>query len=200
MANNSYPAGFFYSCRRSFLFSLSGVNLLSNSSFAFFCFAIYIIFLTENIFTVASLHTIALFRAAQTVGFLLTLLTAFFLYNTIFSFRLFSWWNSILVLLISFPLSLQFFWVASLEEKMNKEILFFSCLSSLMIAELSLIVSFFPLNVLTGSLFLTCVAYVSLGLSGAKLKKRLFEKIVKEYLLVGGLMFLVLLLTTSWTN
>ena len=166
----------------------------------FFGFAIYIIFLTENIFTVASLRTIALFRAAQTVGFLLTLLTAFFIYNTIFSFRLFGWWNSILVLLVSFPLGLQFFWVASLEEKMNKEILFFSLLSSLIIAELSLIVSFFPLNVLTGSLFLTCVAYVSLGLNGAKLKKRLFEKIVKEYLLVGGLMFLALLLTTSWTN
>ena len=166
----------------------------------FFGFAIYIIFLTENIFTVASLHTIALFRAAQTVGFLLTLLTAFFLYNTIFSFRLFGWWNSILVLLISFPLSLQFFWVASLEEKMSRKILFFSLLSSLVIAELSLVVSFFPLNVLTGSLFLTCVVYVSFGLCSAKLKKRLFEKVIKEYLLVGGLMFLVLLLTASWTS
>ncbi|MDD3679440.1 MAG: hypothetical protein PHX72_01085 [Candidatus Shapirobacteria bacterium] len=164
----------------------------------FFGFAIYIIFLTENIFTVASIRTIALSRAAQTVGFLITLLTAFFWYNTIFSFRFFGWWNALLVLLVSFPLVFQALWSVDLGEKPDSNTLLFSVISSLTIGELSLIVSFFPVNVLTGSLFLTCTAYILIGLASARLVGRLFAQTVKEYLIVGGIMFLFLLLTTSW--
>jgi len=164
----------------------------------FFAFAIYVIFLTENIFTVASIRTIALLRAAQTVGFLVTLLTVFFWYNTIFSFRFFGWWNALLVLLVSFPLIFQALWSADLSEKPKNNILLFSLIFSLFVGELSLIVSFFPVNVLTGSLFLTCSVYILVGLGSAWLVGRLFHQTVREYLVVGGLMFLFLLVTTSW--
>ena len=159
---------------------------------------IYIVFLTENIFTVATMRTIALSRAAQTVGFLITLLTAFFCYNTIFSFRLFGWWNALLVLAVSFPLFFQALWSAELGKSFDSKTLLFSLIFSLIVGELSLIVSFFPVNVLTGSLFLTCAAYILIGLGSAYLAGRLFRQIVKEYLVVGGLMFLFLLITTSW--
>lgn len=163
-----------------------------------FGFAIYIVFLTENIFTVAAIRTIALSRAAQTVGFLITLLTAFFCYNTIFSFRLFGWWNALLVFIVSFPLFFQALWSAKLTENIDNKILLFSLIFSLIVGELSLIVSFFPVNVLTGSLFLTCAAYILIGLGSAYLMGRLFRQTIKEYLIVGGLMFLFLLITTSW--
>ena len=162
-----------------------------------FGLVIYIIFLTENIFTVAAMRTIALSRAAQTVGFLITLLTAFFCYNTIFSFRLFGWWNALLILAVSFPLFFQVLWSAKLEEGFDSKTLLFSLIFSLIVGELSLIVSFFPVNVLTGSLFLTCAAYILIGLGSAYLVGRLFRQTVKEYLVVGGLMFLFLLITTS---
>jgi len=164
----------------------------------FFAFAIYVIFLTENIFTVASIRTIALLRAAQTVGFLITLLTAFFWYNTIFSFRFWGWWNAVLVLAVSFPLIFQALWAADLSEKLSSNILLFSLIFSLFIGELSLVLSFFPVNVLTGSLFLTGAAYVLVGLGSAWLVGRLFQKTAREYLIVGGLMFLFFLITTSW--
>ncbi len=165
---------------------------------AFFGLAIYIIFLTENIFAVASIRTIALSRAAQTVGFLISLLTVFFCYNTVFSFRFFGWWNALLVVVISFPLFFQALWSVNLEEKIDNKILLFSLIFSLIVGELSLIVSFFPVNVLTGSLFLTCATYILIGLGNASLLGRLFKQTVKEYLIVGGLMFLFLLITTSW--
>lgn len=164
----------------------------------FFAFTIYVIFLTENIFTVASIRTIALLRAAQTVGFLITLLTAFFWYNTIFSFRLFGWWNALLVSAVSFPLVFQALWAADLSEKFNNNILLSSLIFSLVIGELSLVLSFFPVNVLTGSLFLTGAAYVLVGLGSAWLVGRLFQKTAREYLIVGGLMLLFFLATTSW--
>ncbi len=164
----------------------------------FFALAIYVIFLTENIFAVASIRTIALSRAAQTIGFLITLLTAFFCYNTIFSFRLLGWWNALLVLLVSFPLFFQAFWSMKLTEKIESNILLFSVISSLVVGQLALIVSFFPVNVLTGSLFITCAAYILIGLISAYLVGRLFRQTIGEYLIVGGLMFLFILLTTSW--
>ncbi len=50
----------------------------------FYGLTIYSLCLTQNIFTVAAIRTIALLRAARGVGFVLTLLVSFFLFNTIF--------------------------------------------------------------------------------------------------------------------
>ncbi len=66
-------------------------------------FGFYALLLTENIFSVSAIRTIQLFRAAQAVGFLLTLLTAFFLYDTVFFFKFYPWINAGLVFLISLP-------------------------------------------------------------------------------------------------
>ena len=76
----------------------------------------------------------------------------------------------------------------------------FAVVFSLIVAQLALIVSLLPVNVLTGSLFLTCASYVLLGMASAEISGRLFQKTIREYLAVGGLMFLALLLTTSWTG
>lgn len=164
----------------------------------FFAFTVYVIFLTENIFTVASIRTIALLRTAHTVGFLITLLTAFFFYNTVFSFRFFPWWNMALVVVVSFPLLIQLFWAQKLAGKISKKTLLFSSFSSLFIGQMALMISFYPADVLTRSLFLTCVLYIISGLGTAKIKERFFHRTVKEYLIVGGLMLAVLLLTISW--
>ncbi len=166
--------------------------------FVLFSFGMYVVFLTENIFTVASLRTIALARAAQAVGFLLTLLSLFFLYDAVFSFRLSFWQNAVLAALLTFPLTLHSLWAVNLEEKLSREDLLFALIFSLVVGEFALIISFFPVEILTGSLFLTTVSYVLLGLGSAQRADRLFKKTVQEYLLVGGLMFLGLLLTTSW--
>jgi len=181
-----------------FLFPQSLIYQIS--IFLFLSFGIYIILLSENIFTVATLRTIALLRAAQAVGFLLTLLTVFFLYNTVFSFYLFPWWNAVLVFFISFPLFLQSLWTINLDQKIDTKVLLFTVILSLVVAQLALIVSLLPVNVLTGSLFLTCASYVLLGMVSAEISGRLFQKTIREYLVVGGLMFLALLLTTSWTG
>jgi len=181
-----------------FLFPQSLVYRIS--IFLFFSFGIYIVLLSENIFTVATLRTIALLRAAQAIGFLLTLLTIFFLYNTVFSFRLFPWWNAILVFFISFPLFFQSLWTVGLEKKIEVKTLLFAVIFSLVVAQLALIVSLLPVNVLTGSLFLTCASYVLLGMASAEISGRLFRKTIREYLAVGGLMFLAFLLTISWTG
>ena len=77
----------------------------------------YGLFLTSNIYTVSAIRTIALLRAARGVGFVLTLLTFFLLFDAVLSLR---WWVYIIapmVFAISFPIYLQGYWSFNLEKK-----------------------------------------------------------------------------------
>lgn len=158
----------------------------------------YALLLTENIYAIAALRSIQLLRAAQTVGFLLTLATSFFLFDTILSLRLPFWLNFILVFVVALPLFFQALWSVNLEEKFSWPILFSSLILSLVSAETALFLSFWPVTVIAGSLFLTTVVYVVLGLVQERLKERLFEKTLKEYLWVGLAVFGVTFLITHW--
>ena len=161
-------------------------------------FGVYALLLTENIYSVAAIRTIQLLRAAQTVGFLLTLMTAFFLFDTIISLRLQFSLNFILVFIATFFLVLQSLWSAQLEERLSRKVILHTFCLSLILAETALFLSFWPVTVATGSLFLTATLYVLLGICQEEFKERLFEKILKEYLWVGLIVFLVTFLITRW--
>lgn len=161
-------------------------------------FGVYALLLTENIYSVAAYRTIQLLRAAQTVGFLLTLTTAFFLFDTTFSLRLQFWLNFFLVFLAVFLLVLQSLWSVKLEEKIDKRVFLYTFFISLILAEIALFLSFWPVTVATGSLFLTTSLYVLLGISSEHFKERLFRKTINEYLWVGVVVFLVTFFITTW--
>jgi hypothetical protein len=180
--------GFFYFLLPANIFSQLPVIILYGIGF-------YALLLTENIFSVAAIRTIQLLRAAYAVGFLLTLLTAFFLYDTIFSLRFHSWWNSLAVFGVSFPLFLQGIWSVNLEERLERRVLVYAIFLSFLSAQLAFVISFFSLSIAIISLLLTTLVYVSLGLTQAEFQERLFRQTVYEYLLVGG----VVLLVSLWT-
>lgn len=159
---------------------------------------LYALLLTKNIFSVAAIRNIQLLRAAHAVGFLLTLLTAFFLYDTILSFRLPFWLNFIFVFLVSLPLFIQGLWSVKLEEKISGQIWFYSLALSLIVAEGALALSFWPVTVSAGSLALITVMYIVLGLTQHYLSQRLFKRTINEYLTVGIVVLAVILITTHW--
>ncbi|TSC53999.1 MAG: Uncharacterized protein LiPW31_265 [Microgenomates group bacterium LiPW_31] len=159
---------------------------------------IYALLLTENIFSVAAIRTIQLLRAAQAVGFLLTIVTAFFLYDTILSFRLDPWFNFLLVGVVSLPLLLQGLWCVNLEEKIGRKIWFYSLALSLVLGEIALAFSFWPVTVAIGSLGLTTGLYTVLGLTQHKLSERLFKRTINEYFGVGIAVLIIIFLTTHW--
>ncbi|MBU1085026.1 MAG: hypothetical protein ABIJ43_06010 [Candidatus Beckwithbacteria bacterium] len=158
----------------------------------------YALLLTENIFNVAAVRTIQLLRAAHAVGFLLTLVVAFFLWDTIFSFRLMPWWNALLVFITSLPLILSSLWSVNLEIKLSREVWSNSLGLSWGLFTLALAISFWPVTIIMASLFLVTGLYVSLGLLQYKLSGRLFLKTVKEYLWVGVAVFMITLFLTRW--
>lgn len=158
----------------------------------------YALLLTGNIYNVATARTIQLLRAAHAVGFVLSLVTCFFLFNWILSLRLDFYVNTIGMAVISLPLFLQGFWSIELEHKLGREVLYLTSGLGLIVAEIAAVLSFWPITVPVGSLALTSIVYIGLGLGQAKLQQRLFEKTVREYLIVGLLVFFAMFLTARW--
>lgn len=159
---------------------------------------IYVLLLIENIFSVSVIRTIQLLRSAQAVGFLATLATAFFLLDTLISFKLFFWLNFLIAPIIVLPLIIQALWSVKLEEKIIPLIWRYSLLVALIVGEFAGSLSFWPVSVAVGSLALVSVLYVSIGLIQHYLDQRLFHRTINEYLSVGIIVMLVILLTTNW--
>lgn len=164
----------------------------------FFTLGIYVLLSTMNIYTVSSSKTIALLRAARGVGFVLTLVTSFLLFDAILSIRQNIFISSVLVFITSFLLFIQGFWSIELEKKIDKTILAMSFVSSLIISELSVLIFFWPVTVVVGSLFLTSGVYLLLGLGQTKLEDRLFPSAIREYLTVGFIVLIGMFFATQW--
>lgn len=164
----------------------------------FYGIGIYVLCLTMNIFSVAAVRTIALLRAARGVGFVLSLVTSFLIFDTILSLKIGIHFLVPLILAVSFPLYFQGFWMVNLEKEFSLRIVLFSLVSSLITAEVALLLFFWPVSVVVGSLFLTVTFYMLLGLGQAEAEERLFPGIVREHLVVGILVFIAMFFATHW--
>jgi len=164
----------------------------------FYGVGIYVLALTMNLYSVGTIKTIALLRAARGVGFVLTLITVFLVFDAISSLRTQIYFFSPGVFLISLPLFLQGFWSVNLEKRFTKDLLIHSLVSSLILAEIGTAIYFWPVTVVVGSLFMTVSFYVLLGLGQSKIEERLFPATVREHLVVGALVFAAMFLATRW--
>lgn len=160
----------------------------------------YLLLLAQNVFNVASIRTIPLYRAASTASFLFALLSAFFIFNVIYAFNLLFIWNGVAVFLISFPLILQSLWLITMEDFVSTSVLVQSLVLSFILAELALSFSFWPMPTTIWSLSLSSSMYVFLGLTTQILRGRGNRRVVWEYLVIGMIILLVGLFTTSWTG
>jgi hypothetical protein len=185
--------GLFWFLLPSSIFTRIPINIL-------YGIGVYALCLTANIYTVSAIRTIALFRAARGVGFVLSLLTYFLIFDTILSFRWPLYIAAAGIFIICLFLYLQAFWSVTLDKYITREVLFLSVVSSLVTAEISLALFFWPTTVVVGSLFLTVSVYVLMGLGQANLDRRLFGQTVREYLLLAILVFFGMLLATSWSG
>lgn len=182
----------------SFYFLLP-VRLLTRLPVAFgFGLLSYLLLLSQNVFNVASIRTIPLYRAASTATFLFTLLSAFFIFNVLYSFNLLFIWNGLIVSGISFLLSLQVLWSINMEDKLSSGVLIQSLVLSIGLGEIALALSFWPLQPTIWALSLSSAIYVSLGLSNQFLRERINRRIVLEYLFIGAMILSVSFFTTSW--
>lgn len=158
----------------------------------------YALLLTENIYNVAANRSIALLRAAHSVGFLLTLVTYFLLLSTIIAFQLPIGTNSMLIALVSFLLAVQSLWVIELESSISRRVWSISLVIAVIFFELSWVFSFWPVKPILLVLFLTTCFYGSVGIAQQYLAIKLYRRTVIEFYSVVMLVLIIVLFGTHW--
>ena len=165
---------------------------------ALYAVGIYGLLLTENIYNVAANRTIALLRAASSVGFLLSLTTYFLLVQTVLAFRFAPWVNMVSIGCISFLLVFQGLWSVELDERVSRGAREITLVVTLVCAELAWVFSFWPVRTTIEALFLTTCFYSMVGMGQQYLMQRLYKRTVIEFFTVAAIVFVVVLFTTHW--
>lgn len=151
---------------------------------------LYSLLLSENIFIVSSIRTIALLSSARTVSFVVTLVSYFFMANVVFTFHLNVFATLFFVFLFTFPIILHSIWTRTLESdfRLNIE---WVLLITVCITETAFILWFWPASPTIIGLFLTGLFYILVGISQVWLDRRLFKGVMWEYIWVAVIVFLV---------
>jgi len=165
---------------------------------ALYAVGIYALLLTENIYNVASERTIALLRAAHSVGFLLTLVTYFLLVQTVLAFRLPHYTNAVTIGSVSFLLTVQALWSMELGERVGPSVWRHSIAMTAILTELAWILSFWPVATTLKALLLTTSLYGLVGMVQQYLAERLYKKTVIEFFSVMAIVFAIVMLATNW--
>lgn len=165
---------------------------------ALYATGMYALLLTENIYNVAAERSIALLRAAHSVGFLLTLVTYFLLISTVLSFRLAVGWTAIAVGVVTFLLVVQALWSIELGQQVSRRVWQITTSITMMLTELAWIFGFWPVQQSLIALFLTTSVYCSVGMAQQYLEDKLYKKTAIEFGSVAVIVFVILLIATRW--
>ena len=146
---------FFTTAVASFYFLLPVRWLTRLPVAATFGLMFYLLLLAQNVFNVAAIRTIPLYRAASTASFLFTLLSVFFIFNVVYAFNLLFLWNGVAVFLISYPLILQLLWSIEMADRISAAVFVQSLVLGFVLGELALSFSFWPMPTTIWSLALS---------------------------------------------
>jgi hypothetical protein len=165
---------------------------------ALYAIGIYALLLTENIYNVAADRTIALLRAAHSVGYLLTLITYFLLVQTVVAFRFPFYLNALIVACISFVLVFQSLWSVVLEDIVSRRLGSLTIAITIVLAQLSWVFSFLPTQSTLMVLFLTTSFYGMVGMAQQYLVEKMYKKTVIEFFTLCSIVFIIVMLATNW--
>lgn len=189
---------FFYSLAFALFYFLVPYRFLTKAIITlFYGIGLYSLFLSHNIFVVASIRTIALLSSARIVSFILTLISYFFLSNVIISLDFPLIPTVVLIFLVSFFLILHSIWTYTLTKLDWSQIACASFLS-LCLMDITFILWFWPSSPIFLAIFLTGFFYTVVGLFQVWLDKRLFKGVLWEYVWVAVIVFCILIISTPW--
>lgn len=184
----------------SVLLPLNWINILLIA--IFFGLILYIIFLVENVFLVAiGYRTVPLYRAAYTVSLILVLLISFFVFDSLFSFKLPFWGNMFATAVLALLIFSYQYWSIAIElsdDGKEKGKWPYILVPSLLLLELAGILSFWPVGIFKGSIYLVVAIYAITGLLQADIRDRLFRGVVLNYCYIGVAVIMAIILVTRW--
>jgi hypothetical protein len=191
---------FFYSLAFSFFYGVIPARLLFRLLVsAAYAVGLYSLFLSQNIFIVASIRTIALLSSARLVSTVLTTFAFLLLSYSIFTFHYFLFITSFIVFAYSFFFISHELWIYSLSTNFFSEWKWVGLLS-MCLFEMSLILWFWPApHPIFIALFLTGFFYSIVGLSHLWIEKRLFKGSLWEYVWITLIPFCILIFFTYFS-
>src|SRR3989344_1878344 len=160
--------------------------------------SIYAMFLTSNILNVGVEKSLQLYRAAYSVNYFYQTVIVFLFSNILFSFRINYLVNALGLGIVVLPMAIQLLWSIKLDLILERTVLLYSILISLIIAQIALIASFLPLAASISALLVTASYYCLSGLINAYLDDRLFKQTIREYLFVWLFVIITAALTISF--
>ncbi|MFA6296227.1 MAG: hypothetical protein WC663_02655 [Patescibacteria group bacterium] len=136
-------------------------------------------------------------KSFKTCDFLITI-SAFLFYSSIFGMYLFLKWPSwiflILLALVTFILTYEFFW----HNMLLKKHIVYSLILTLIISEISWALTLWPTGFLPRSMVIFAVFYAFTTLSKHNFNKTLNKKTVISIIIISIIMLCLALLTTQW--
>lgn len=189
---------FFYSLSVGLFYLLVPARFLTRIGItSLYALGLYSLFLSQNIFTVSSIRTIALLSGARTVSLVLSLLSYFFISNVVFSFHINVFITLLFIFIYTFAFVLQAIWIHTLEKNPFAQIFWVVSLT-VCLSEIALFLWFSPSSPTVSALFLTAIFYVLVGLTQAWFEKRLFRSVILEYIWITIISFIFLIIFTNW--
>jgi hypothetical protein len=161
-------------------------------------FSFYAILLTSNIFNVGVDRSLQLYRAAFAINYFFQTVVLFLLLSVVFLFKQVFLVNALLVFIIVFPLSLQLLWSVKPKVTIDRKTIIYSLFISLCLAEVTIILSFLPLQATIISLFLTAVFYSISGLIYHYIDEKLYGPVFREYMIVLVVVGIIVALSIQW--
>jgi hypothetical protein len=184
----------------SALLPINWLNLLLLT--IFFGGVLYAMFLAENVFLVAiGYKTVPLYRAAYTVSLILILLVSFFVFDSLFSFKLPFWGNMAVTLFLGLLIFAYQYWAVAIElpdDGKEKGKWPYILIPTLLLTEFAGVLSFWPVGIFKGSVYLVAVIYVISGLLQAEIRDRLFRGVILTFSYIGMAVALAIISVTSW--
>lgn len=173
-------------------------GLLRVIYFSIVSFLIYGMLLVENIFSVASIRTIQLYRAAKSANIVFSLVTSMFFYSVALSLKLPFWVIGGISLLATFLISYPVYWGVDLKTPNLKEVRNNSLWTGWLTTIVAMALSFWPVQPFMGGLMLTSVLYVLIGVLEQKMSSKAYFESLLEYAITLLVIFVVGFLYTSW--
>jgi hypothetical protein len=128
----------------------------------------------------------------------MALITGFFIFDTILSFRFDFWLVGLLVFVTGFLLLVPALWSVELLPVISKRVWKYSFWSAVSLGFLAVSICFWPISISVASLFLSTILYVVLGITQHYFSERLFPRTVGEYVTVGVVVTITMLATAGW--
>lgn len=163
-----------------------------------FAIGFYAVLLTENIYNVAVNRTIALLRAAHSVGFLLSIITFFLLIQATIAFAFPLVWYLLVVGILTFVLTIQALWSVDLEDRIMQNVMLLTMITTTVMLMFFWVLYFWPVNKTLLVIMLSALYYSMIGMAQQFISQRLYKSTIIEYGMVAVIVSIIILFTANW--